>query len=130
MKYKPAYCQHAIDFMAQGYSLTAFAGDIGVCRDTVLEWRKKYPEFADAVGIGQARSALWWEDCLRGAASGTLEKYNAASIIFGLKNRIPDDWREKIDHNIESANGTMSPVESITIEVISAAKDQGDETAG
>ena len=95
-KYDPAFCEQAIDFLAQGYSVTAFAGSIRVARSTVYLWAEEHPEFSDALNIGQATSALWWEDRLRHtAATG---EGNAASSIFALKNRAQEDWRDKHEH--------------------------------
>jgi hypothetical protein len=47
--YDHAYCEQVVSFCAQGYSLTAFAGEIGVCRDTISEWCRKHPEFSASV---------------------------------------------------------------------------------
>ena len=58
-KFKPEYCEAIVEFMGQGYSKTAFAGSIGVSRDTILEWAKGYPEFS-----GAARASQRW-NCFR-----------------------------------------------------------------
>jgi hypothetical protein len=122
-KYHPMYCEAIIDFMAEGYSATAFAGSILVSRSTVYKWADEHPEFSDALKVGQARSAVWWEDCLRdNAMTG---QGNATSAIFGLKNRVAHDWRDKRDLDLSSTDGSMTP----TRIVIEAAKsdDQRDD---
>lgn len=55
-EYRPEYCQAVIDCMAQGFSLTAFAGSIRVAKDTVYEWIKTHPQFSDAVSRARAAS--------------------------------------------------------------------------
>ena len=98
-KYDPAFCDAVIDFLSEGYSVTAWAGSIRVARSTVYKWAEEFPEFSDALNIGQAASALWWENTLRlNAQTG---EGNATSSIFGLKNRAADDWRDKRDVNHE-----------------------------
>lgn len=97
--YDPAYCERVVEFLADGYSLTAFAGEIGVCRDTISEWCKVHPEFSAAVKVALAKASRWWEDRNRSIASGG--DGNAVSTIFGLKNRAPADWRDKqeVEHS-------------------------------
>ena len=90
--YDPAFCDEAVEFLAQGYSIAAFAGHIGVARSTVYKWVDTHPEFSDAVKVGQAKAVLWWEDRNRALARG--EDGNATSIVFGLKNRAADEWRD------------------------------------
>ena len=106
-KYDPMYCEAIIDYMAEGYSVTAFAGSILVSRATIYVWANEHLEFLDALKVGQARSAIWWENCLRdNALTG---KGNATAAIFGLKNRVVDDWRDKRDMDHTSSDGSMLP---------------------
>lgn len=90
-KYREAYCNEVIETMATGLSLTAFAGDIGVSRDTVNEWQHVYPEFSDAVKVGKAKRTLALERGMFAADSGP----QVTARIFALKNADPDEWREK-----------------------------------
>lgn len=90
--YDPDYCEQAREFIAQGFSLTAFAGHLGVSRQTVYNWADQYPEFLDAVKTGQAGGVLWWER--RNKEFAATGEGNATAIIFGLKNRAADEWRD------------------------------------
>lgn len=106
--YSEAYCNEVISFMSDGYSLTAFAGEIGVSRETIYQWKSVHPKFADALTKGHAKRMQWWEKRLQTLAdSGT---GNAAAIIFALKNLSPDDWRDK--HEI-SQSSTVKHVHTI-----------------
>lgn len=78
--------------MGQGYSKTAFAGSIGVCLDTLLEWASIYPEFSLAVKEGQAART----GCLeRGLLDGAQLGPQVTARIFALKNAAPDEWRDR-----------------------------------
>jgi transposase len=112
-KYDPAYCDQIIDFMANGYSVAAFAGSIRVARRTVYNWAEEHPEFMHALQTAQASSALWWErQAMHTAATG---EGNAALCIFGLKNRVADEWRDR--QAIEHTGADGGPVQTrITIE--------------
>src|ERR1700744_346811 len=92
--YDPKYCTEVIDCLAEGHSITGFAGRIRKNRDTIFEWRKAHKDFDEAVKIGIAAAAYFWEQRhIEFAKDG---KGNAAGIIFGLKNRASDDWSDKI----------------------------------
>ena len=47
-EYKPEYPEMLVKHLAEGLSVTAFAGLIGVPRDTLYSWFIKYPEFEEA----------------------------------------------------------------------------------
>lgn len=92
MSYDPSYCEHAIEFLAEGYSLGALAGSLSVTRKTIYNWKDAHPEFAEAVEIGQAKGLLSWERDYRSfAKSGD---GNATAYVFALKNRGADEWRD------------------------------------
>lgn len=93
--YEPGFCVVAEDTLAKGFSLAVVAGECGVSRQTVDAWTKAHPEFLDAVTRGRARGAIIWETRLANLAdTGT---GNATAVIFGLKNRLTDDWRDKTE---------------------------------
>lgn len=103
--YDPAFCDQVVEFCAEGYSLTGFAGKIGVCRDTISEWADKHPEFSVAVKQAKAVRAIWWEDRARQVATEGGPGGQSTMVIFGLKNHAPDDYRDKQEHEITGANG-------------------------
>jgi hypothetical protein len=91
-----------IDALAEGYSLTAFAGMILVSRGTINDWMKAHSEFSSAVNRALPSRQKWWEYRLMTATRGG----QVAAAIFALKNVAPDDWREvrsvKVEHSIAS----------------------------
>lgn len=121
--YKPEYCDRVIEFLSDGYSLTAFAGEIGVARSSIFKWALENDEFSDAVKVGQAKATLWWERANRTLAiSGA---GNATACVFGLKNRAPDDWRDMKATELSAPGG--GPVETITrIEIVAPDDDCPD----
>lgn len=96
-KYDPSYCDKIVEFMGLGYSKTAFAGDIGVSRDTVLEWSKEHPEFSGAVKRAEAARTRALELTLIAGETGP----KVTAHIFALKNASPEEWRDKqeIEHS-------------------------------
>jgi hypothetical protein len=94
-KYDPAFCETAEQVLSEGYSEAVLAGELGVCIDTVTEWKKVHPDFSASIKIGRAKGARVWEDRLKALAERN--EGNATGIIFGLKNRQPDAWKDKTE---------------------------------
>jgi hypothetical protein len=76
--------------MAQGYSLTAFAGSIRVARDTVYAWIKSYSAFSDAVTRARAARVAALETKLLRSRKGA----ETTAAIFALRNADPTEWRD------------------------------------
>lgn len=110
--YDPAYCEQAIAVLADGFSMTALAGEIGVARSTVYEWVEHHQDFSDAIKIGQAKAVLWWEKANRNLA--ITGEGNATACIFGLKNRAADEWRDKIETQ-HSGELAISKLETVIV---------------
>ena len=117
--YDPAYCELAIEFLADGYSLAALAGEIGVARSTIYEWRANHEEFSDAVKRGQAKAILWWEKANRSLA--TTGEGNATAIVFGLKNRASDEWRDVKSTEISGPDGGPVKLDGIERRIVDPA---------
>jgi len=95
---------------------------IGIARSTLSEWKKKYPEFAEALADGKKYSDEKVVASLFKKSIGYVDEDNVelfhfqgrviehkiakriqpdtTSIIFWLKNRRPDEWRDRHDINV------------------------------
>lgn len=91
--------------MAEGLSLTAAMAELGFHRQTAYDWQEKFPEFSDAVKIGQAKRQLFLERRLLKADVGPM----VTSTIFALKNTGTGDWRDKQELDHTSSDGSMTP---------------------
>lgn len=101
------HCALAIEMLAKGHSLGALAGEIGVTRDCVQKWKHNYPAFAEACEIGAAKSQLWWESTMMNAEKA--KNFAPATLIFGLKNRGRDDWRDIQGRELSGPDGQPLP---------------------
>lgn len=116
--YSEAYCNEVIEFLAQGHSVTAFAGHIGVARSTVFKWADEIDEFSDALKIGQAKATSFWETILvKVARDGG---GNATAAIFGLKNRAAEDWNDKTISELTGKDG--GAIELVTLDTPTRAR--------
>lgn len=108
-KYEERFCDEVIEDAKLGFSLTAFAGKIGVDRDTILEWSRVHPEFSVAVRRHKAiRARTLEEGLLKADATGP----NVTSRIFALKNAAPEDWKEVARAELTGRDGAAIQTET------------------
>jgi hypothetical protein len=89
--YRPEYCQRAIEFMGQGYSVTALAGHLGMSKDAIYDWINLYPDFRHAINMGRAARVAALETKLLATSQGV----GVTAAIFALKNADPDEWQDR-----------------------------------
>ena len=114
--YQEEYAERVVTFCADGYSLTAFAGEIGVARSTINEWMAVYVEFSEAVSRAKAKRARWWEDRAREIAQKGGPGGQATMVIFGLKNHAADDFKEVTRQEHTGRHGDPIETQSLTPE--------------
>jgi hypothetical protein len=100
-KYTPEMGERLIKSMAKGYSLSASAAMLGVHRETIYDWGRRFPAFSDSVKRAKAARLLKLERDLLEAPSGPV----VTSRIFALKNADPTEWRDKHEHEYALAEG-------------------------
>jgi hypothetical protein len=99
------------------------AENIGINRDTLYTWKKKYSDISDALKSGKEVADFQVENAMHKAATGfyyyedavtnkgdvvSVKKYqppNATLNIFWSKNRRPDRWRDKQEHDVNANVG-------------------------
>ena len=109
-KFDEKYCEEVLEAGRQGYSLTAFAGMIGVCRDTISEWKEVHPEFSAALKRHAAARTYCLESDLLRAENGP----KVTSRIFALKNAAPSEWRDRQEHEHSGPDGAPIAVMDVS----------------
>jgi hypothetical protein len=122
--YRPEYVEELLEFCAQGFSLTAFAGKIGVARSSINEWANAHAEFSEAVSRAKARRALWWEEQALNVARECGTSSRATMIIFGLKNHNSEDYRDKTEreHSGTLEVATLTAADRVERDRVAAAE--------
>ena len=100
-KYKTEFCQSVIELAKEGKGKAELACALGISRETMNEWTKSKPEFSDAIKKAYEEALAWWERKGREATFGGIPGFQSTAYIFQMKNRFKDDWRDKIDHDVE-----------------------------
>ena len=112
-KYDPAFCDVVIAAGDDGETLAGMAVACDVDRETINNWMAAHPEFSRAVKRGLLLSQVWWERQGRLATFGKVDGFNATSYIFQMKNRFKEDWRDKVEQDLTSSDGSMKPQQII-----------------
>ena len=77
---------------SQGLTKKQIAKVLGICYMTLNRNEKKNSEFSDAIKEGQAKGVATITNALfKSAKAGQV-----TSMIFWLKNRAPDEWKDRV----------------------------------
>lgn len=79
---------------AQGLSNEQIALCLDIAESTFYKWKDEKSEFSEAVKSGKAKGIGTITNSLFQSAKGG----NITAQIFYLKNRQPDDWRDRREH--------------------------------
>lgn len=102
-----------VEHMSKGFSFEAFAKILKVCDDTLYEWVKKHPEFADAKRRATAESRYYWEKhgidglyaiTTRDGDSVQTIKMDSTVWRLNMMNRFPRQWRERHEIAVDSTD--------------------------
>lgn len=98
-KYKTSMDAMAEEFLGEGYSIQALAGQLDIAESTIHEWLKQdgphfKPSFSKSVKKGLARGRLFWE---RIGVEMSTRKHpgNFVTWIFNMKNRY--GWTDRTE---------------------------------
>lgn len=137
-KFKPEYVEQAEKLCSLGATDIEIADFFKVDVRTLYRWKASNPEFCQALKSGKAEADDRVERSLYARATGysfdavKIMQYEGAPVvvpyrehappdttaaIFWLKNRRPDQWRDKSTQELTGANGApLVPVINITID--------------
>lgn len=88
------------EWSTQGLYIKDIAAKMGISVSTVYDWMNKNPEIAAAIKKGRDKSIDMVENALfKSAING-----NVTAMIFYLKNRAPERYKDRVDKNISTDN--------------------------
>lgn len=105
--YNPLRGDELVAHMAGGLCFDAAAAMMGFNPDTLYEWARRHPEFAEAKKRGHACLIAYYNRKLNASVDGAA----VTAAIFGLKNSSrgsPDAWRDK--HEIVTSTAPDDPL--------------------
>jgi hypothetical protein len=121
-KFKPEYVEQAEKLCKLGATDAEIADFFGVAESTLNLWKKRHPEFSKSLKKGKLEADATVADRLFKRATGYshqaekifnndgeivraeyIKHYppDTTACIFWLKNRQPDKWRDKVEHEAQ-----------------------------
>ena len=97
--FREEMCQMVVDLMYEGASIEDLQSYLGVHKDTIYQWIKKHPSFADAIKLGRGLSEGWWS--ILGRENLWNKEFSPALWYMNMKNR--HGWRDKFESSHEIA---------------------------
>lgn len=86
------------EWSTQGLYIKDIAAKMGISVTTVYDWMSKNPKIAAAIKKGRDKSIDMVENALfKSAING-----NVTAMIFYLKNRAPERYKDRVDNNINT----------------------------
>lgn len=135
--YKPEFAEQARILCDKGFTDNELAAFFKIDRATIYRWKSKYPEFCDAIKIGGESADERVERSLFERANGYRHKAtkimqyqgeivkqdyeevyppDVAAMIFWLKNRRKDRWRDKTEQELTGKDGKeLVPVLNVAL---------------
>lgn len=114
-KYRSEMCEQIIACGKLGMGSAEMAAELDVYPDTIPIWMEKHEEFSRAVLRAKALSLAWWNTQGRigiwdqdettedddGNKTRTRRRLNSQAYSLQVRNRFPDDWREKTEQVVK-----------------------------
>lgn len=98
-KYDPAMCDRMIELGKLGASQKMIWSDLSISKGTAETWKKKYPEFAEALDLSLVHAQAFWEREL--LANVDNKGYNSRLAEIALRGQFQQDYRETRDTKID-----------------------------
>lgn len=104
-KFKPEYVEQAGKLAELGHTDAEMADFFGVGVRNFHMWKSRHPALAAALRVGKdvaderVKRALFQNAVGYTSPDGQHYPPNTTACIFWLKNRRPDEWREKFEHD-------------------------------
>jgi hypothetical protein len=96
-EYDSKYPLELIKWMANGYAVSSFLGSKGLDAKTWERWTNQFEDLKKAIEIGECISLGHFEKLAKMQAVGVI-KGNQAMLWNLMKNRHPDYFKDKIEH--------------------------------
>lgn len=114
-EYKPEYCDLVRAFRSKGYSISAFCSYVSISRDSFYQWKQRYPEFKEAVDIGDNDSEFYFEkkshDIIEGEVDANAQQ---VALLKEERSRQHGVLKEKDSGKTEINIGSMNVLQHLS----------------
>jgi hypothetical protein len=97
--FKPEMCETLIEMGKQGASQKMMWSELSISKDVAENWKKKHPEFAEALGVALVHSQAFWEREM--LANVGNKAFNSRIAEIALRGQFPQDYKETREQKID-----------------------------
>ena len=119
--FKPEMCDELIELGKTGASQKMMFSAIGIPKHTAEDWKKKYPEFAEALDLATVHSQAYWEREI--LANVNNKGFNSRLVEIALRGQHPTDYRETREQKIDVKADVVVDFSSVVNDLISKLKE-------
>lgn len=98
-KFTPDMCDRLVDLGKQGASQKMMWADLGISKSTADAWKKKHPDFAEALDLALVHSQAYWEREM--LANVGNKAFNSRIAEIALRGQFPQDYKETREQKID-----------------------------
>ena len=92
-------CQVMIDMGMEGASQKMIWSKLGISKTTAEAWKKKYPDFAEALELSLVHAQAFWEREI--LANVNNKGFNSRIAEIALRGQFQQDYRETRDTKVD-----------------------------
>ena len=91
-KYSPAMCQQMIELGLEGASQRIIWSTLGISKSTAEAYKKKYPEFAEALDLALVHSQAYWERMM--LANVENKNFNTRMVEIAVRGQFGETYKD------------------------------------
>jgi len=93
-------CQVMIDMGMEGASQKMIWSALGISKNTAESWKKKHPDFSEALELSRVHSQAYWEREI--LANVNNKGFNSRIAEIALRGQFQEDYRETRDNKVDA----------------------------
>ena len=88
-------CQTMIELGKEGASQKIIWSALGISKTTADTYKKKYPEFAEALDLALVHSQAYWERLMLSNVEN--KNFNTRMVEIAVRGQFPSDYKDRMD---------------------------------
>lgn len=126
-KYDPAMLETIIELGKKGASQKMIWSQLGISKTTAEVWKKKYPDFAEALDLALVHSQSYWETLM--LANVENKAFNSRMVEIAVRGQFQQDYRERLDVKQEVKSEVVIDFNGAVNDLITSLKKAADNAA-
>jgi hypothetical protein len=119
-KYTPEMCDKMIELGKEGASQKIIWSTLGISKSTAESYKKKHPEFAEALDLALVHSQAYYERLM--LANVENRNFNSRLIEIALRGQHAADYKETRDTKVDAKLEVKIDFQKEVADLLSALK--------